>query len=226
MRPARYHDRLGAAQHQAHRGPVEAVLRIVVMRHHHRRPARPQEHRDVGQHMGMVDVDDVGPLPGGRQVTRRDFLRAQRTQGIGAGDRAHRATRLASAEYRLHGDYLHVVTERRGTLREALHDPLHPPGARPVVLGEVQDAHACPFTKEATVLLHARRSPCRGGGKLAKLLSPVNRALGKVRRTCRLRHAVLARPHTVSGSSNRNSCALSSYQRTRSIHPSAASSAH
>src|SRR6185437_8294286 len=49
--------------------------------------AAAQEAGDVRERMGMVDVDDVGALPGGGDVARRDLLRAQRREGERMGDR-------------------------------------------------------------------------------------------------------------------------------------------
>jgi len=91
--------------------------------------------------MRVMNVNDVGALPCGRDIARREFLRPERREGKGAGHRRALPARIAGAADAAHGHDLHVVAQGGGTFSKALHDALHAARARPVVLRQVEDAH-------------------------------------------------------------------------------------
>ncbi len=112
-----------------------------MLSHHHRRSTRTKQAGQVGEWMGMVDVDDIGALPGGRDVSGRDFLAAKRRERKGPGHARAVSSRLAGPAATLDRHHLDLVAEVGGAFRQRLDHPLHAAGPRPVVLREVQDAH-------------------------------------------------------------------------------------
>ena len=83
----------------------------------------------------MMNVDDVGPPPGGGDVAGGDFLGAECPERKGAGDEvAWAASPFPEAP---DGHDLGLMPQCVGTLGQIPDHALHAARARPVVFGEV-----------------------------------------------------------------------------------------
>jgi hypothetical protein len=130
------------AQHQASRRAIHAPARVGMLGHDHRRSPRAEQAGHVGQGVGVMYMDDVGALPRGGDVARRDLLRAKRSERERASDRGTLAPDVpGAAQRRFDGHDLDLVPQARRTLGQPLDHTLHAPGARPVVLRKMKDAH-------------------------------------------------------------------------------------
>ena len=86
VRAARYHHGRRPAKHQARNRTVDRAPAVGVLGTPRGRAPRAEEARDVREGVGVMDVDDVGALPGGGDVARRDLLAAERREGERPGD--------------------------------------------------------------------------------------------------------------------------------------------
>ena len=141
VRPARHHHRAGSPDDLPGEGAVHRPAGVGVLGHDHRGVPGAQQAGQIGERVGMMDVDDVGPFPGGRNVARGNLLRAKRRKGEGAGDQRPMAAGFAAPSQAFDRHHLDLVTEFGRAFGQRLNHALHAPGPGPVVLREVQNAH-------------------------------------------------------------------------------------
>jgi len=77
MSSAGHHHGAGPADHQPTGRAVQGPGHVGMLGHYDRGSPCAEETGHIGQGMRMVQVNDVRPFPGGRDITRRDFLGAE-----------------------------------------------------------------------------------------------------------------------------------------------------
>ena len=95
----------------------------------------------------MVHMDDVGPVPRRREVPGREVLRAERPEGEDPGHARLLPMPPVAGPCALHRHDLDLVPQCRGAFREVLDDALPAAGTRPVVTGEVKNAHTTIYNR-------------------------------------------------------------------------------
>ena len=134
VRLGRHHDRFGAVQDVLPRQAIDEAGVVRVLRDDQRRQRRPERVGDVGERVGMVQMDHIRTAPRRRQVGRREFLRPDWREGPGAlHGRRDGAARAVIAE-RGDRNHLGLMATFGHAFRESLDHASHAAGARPVVL--------------------------------------------------------------------------------------------
>jgi hypothetical protein len=87
-----------------------------------------------------MKMNDIGRSARRGEVPRGDFLRSNRAQREDPGYARMLPSAVPPAAAFI-GDHVHIVAQRGRTFGQVLDDPFHPPGMRPIVFREVEDAH-------------------------------------------------------------------------------------
>src|SRR5687767_14961718 len=111
MCPARDDHCTSAPDDQPSHRAVNGSQGVGVLSHYDWSAARPEQARQVGQWVRMVQMDDVGPFPGGGDIAGSDFLGAQRRKRKGTGDERPVAARVRAPATALDCDHLNLMAE-------------------------------------------------------------------------------------------------------------------